>query len=89
MVSDLLGAVAFATAGMMMATRAVTVAVAMTPTFIHLITLLYSFRQCHLLTHSSRQHTLSPVLFPATTKPIDVTSTANMIQEVVMLAMRP
>jgi hypothetical protein len=36
-----------------------------------------------------KQHTLSPLLPPATTNPIDVTSTAITIQEVTMLAMRP
>jgi hypothetical protein len=48
MVSDLLGAEAFATAGMMMAMRAATVAVAMNATFVHLIILICSSRQSNV-----------------------------------------
>jgi hypothetical protein len=90
MVSDLLGAPALATAGMMMAMRAATAAADIHTTVVHLIILL-GFLISLPSTHPKRRTMLTffPVLFPATTKPIEMTSTAKTIQEVVMVARRP
>jgi hypothetical protein len=55
MVSDLLGAVAFATAGMMMAMRAVTLAATIHTTVVHLIILLFVLLPVQFDTKSESQ----------------------------------